>query len=74
MRPCTGVPAKWPTRRFGRHRYDKKQTDRRHGSQDLKQRYSVTTQHTFVQIDESGDEKTRFTGSITGADIQSNLV
>jgi thiol-disulfide isomerase/thioredoxin len=43
-------------------------------SQDLKQRYGVTTQHTFVQIDESGEEKTRFTGSITGADIQSNLV
>lgn len=43
-------------------------------SQDLKQRYGVTTQHTFVQIDESGQEKAKFTGSITGEEIQSNLV
>ena len=43
-------------------------------SQHLKQEYGVTTQHTFVQIDEDGNEQTKFTGSITAEDIIANLV
>jgi thioredoxin 1 len=42
-------------------------------SQDLKQEYGVTTQHTFVQIDDQGEELTKFTGSITAEDILNNL-
>jgi hypothetical protein len=34
----------------------------------------VTYQHTFVQVDESGSELTKFTGSRTGAEIASNTV
>ena len=36
---------------------------------DLKKEYGVTVQHTYVQVDESGDEVTKFTGSISGEDI-----
>jgi thiol-disulfide isomerase/thioredoxin len=36
---------------------------------DLRQRYGVTNQHTFVQVDATGAEIKKFAGSITGADI-----
>lgn len=41
--------------------------------QDLRQKYGVTTQHTFVQIDEDGAEVTKFTGAVSGEDIQNQL-
>jgi thioredoxin 1 len=41
---------------------------------ELKKKYGVTYQHTFVQVDESGSELTKFTGSRTGAEIASNTV
>lgn len=36
---------------------------------ELRQRYGVTTQHTFVRVDESGAELAKWTGSASGADI-----
>jgi hypothetical protein len=36
---------------------------------DLRQRYGVTVQHTFVQVDRSGGKVAAWTGSRTGADI-----
>jgi thiol-disulfide isomerase/thioredoxin len=36
---------------------------------DLRQRYGITNQHTFVQVDATGAEIKKFAGSITGADI-----
>lgn len=36
---------------------------------DLRQKYGVTTQHTFVHVDESGTELAKWSGSMTGADI-----
>ena len=36
---------------------------------DLRQRYGVTVQHTFVQVDGTGTELAKFTGSASGADI-----
>jgi len=41
---------------------------------DLKQEYGVTTQHTFVQIAPDGKELTKFTGSTTVDEIDSQLV
>lgn len=41
---------------------------------DLKKEYGVTVQHTYVQVDESGDELTKFTGSISGEDIAAQTV
>jgi len=41
---------------------------------DLKKEYGVTVQHTYVQVDESGDEVTKFTGSISGEDIAAQTV
>jgi thiol-disulfide isomerase/thioredoxin len=41
---------------------------------ELKQKYGVTVQHTFVQVDESGAELMKFTGSRTGADIAAKTV
>ncbi|MCU0301170.1 MAG: thioredoxin family protein [Candidatus Nanopelagicales bacterium] len=38
-------------------------------STDLRQRHGVTVQHTFVQVDPEGAAVTKFTGSLTGADI-----
>ncbi|MCB0917310.1 MAG: thioredoxin family protein [Actinobacteria bacterium] len=43
-------------------------------SQNLKQQYGVTVQHTLVQVDETGRSLTKFTGSRTGAEIQDSLV
>jgi thiol-disulfide isomerase/thioredoxin len=35
----------------------------------LKKQYGVTVQHTFVQVDESGEQLAKFTGSTTGKQI-----
>ncbi len=40
---------------------------------DLRQRYGVTTQHTFVQIDADGAEVAKWTGSVDVAGITENL-
>ena len=40
----------------------------------LKKEYGVTVQHTYVQVDESGDELAKFTGSISGEDIAAQTV
>ena len=41
---------------------------------ELKKEYGVTVQHTYVQVDEAGDELTKFTGSISGEDIAAQTV
>jgi thiol-disulfide isomerase/thioredoxin len=41
---------------------------------ELRQRYGVTTQHTFVQVDPSGAELAKWTGSRGGAEILSRTV
>jgi hypothetical protein len=38
-------------------------------STDLRRQYGVTVQHTFVQVDESGQPLATFTGSLTGDEI-----
>jgi thiol-disulfide isomerase/thioredoxin len=38
-------------------------------SDELKQRYGITTQHTYVQVDADGNELAKWTGSTTSADI-----
>lgn len=38
-------------------------------SDDLKQKYGVTTQHTFVQVDADGNEVAKWTGSVTADEI-----
>ena len=43
-------------------------------SSELKKEYGVTYQHTFVQVDESGAQLTKFTGSRSGDEIASNTV
>jgi thioredoxin 1 len=43
-------------------------------SRDLKQKYGVTIQHTFVQIDADGNELAQWTGSSDGAEIASETV
>ncbi len=40
---------------------------------DLRRRYGVTVQHTFVQIDGAQEELTTWTGSLSGADIAAQL-
>jgi hypothetical protein len=35
----------------------------------LRQQYGVTVQHTFVQVDEAGQQVAIFTGSLSGAEI-----
>ena len=40
---------------------------------DLKQKYGVTTQHTFVQVDQDGNEITKWVGGETLEDILSRL-
>ena len=42
-------------------------------SGDLKQKYGVTYQHTFVQVDPAGKQLAKFTGSTTVADIEGQL-
>ena len=41
---------------------------------DLRKKYGVTTQHTFVQVDPSGAELAKWTGSIAGAEILAKTV
>jgi thioredoxin 1 len=41
---------------------------------DLRKTYGITQQHTFVQVDEDGDELAKWTGSITGAEIKAKTV
>lgn len=41
---------------------------------DLRKTYGITQQHTFVQVDEDGDELAKWTGSISGADIKAETV
>jgi len=43
-------------------------------SSDLRSTYGVTVQHTFVQVDGSGNELAKFTGSTSGADIAAKTV
>lgn len=43
-------------------------------SSDLKQKYGVTIQHTFVQIDKDGNEIAQWNGSSSGAEIASETV
>jgi thiol-disulfide isomerase/thioredoxin len=43
-------------------------------SDALRQRYGVTVQHTYVQVDADGQELATFTGSLTGADIAASTV
>ena len=38
-------------------------------SDELKQKYGVTTQHTFVQVDAGGNEVAKWTGSVTADEI-----
>ncbi len=41
---------------------------------DLRRQFGVTTQHTFVQVDPSGAELARWTGSQSGAEILAKTV
>jgi len=41
---------------------------------DLRKKYGVTTQHTFVQVDASGAELAKWTGSKGGAEILAKTV
>jgi thioredoxin 1 len=43
-------------------------------AEDLKRKYGVTLQHTFVQIDESGNELAKWSGSVTADQIAQNTV
>ena len=40
---------------------------------DLRKKYGVTTQHTFVQVGPDGEQVKKFTGSTTIPEIQSEL-
>lgn len=40
---------------------------------DLRKKYGVTTQHTFVQVDPDGEQVKKFTGSTTIPQIQGEL-
>ncbi len=41
---------------------------------DLRKEYGITQQHTFVQVDPEGHELAKWTGSISGADIEAQTV
>jgi thiol-disulfide isomerase/thioredoxin len=43
-------------------------------SSELKKKHGVTVQHTFVQVDESGKQLAKFTGSDTGEQIAAKTV
>jgi thiol-disulfide isomerase/thioredoxin len=43
-------------------------------SDDLKRKYGVTLQHTFVQIDAAGNELAKWSGSVTTRQIAENTV
>jgi thiol-disulfide isomerase/thioredoxin len=38
-------------------------------NQDLREKYGVTVQHTFVVVSEDGEQQKKFTGSLTGDEI-----
>jgi thioredoxin 1 len=40
----------------------------------LRQKYGVTYQHTFVQVDASGNEVAQWSGSADGADVASRVI
>lgn len=40
---------------------------------ELRKKYGVTVQHTFIQIDSAGDAIGKFSGSVTIAEIESQL-
>lgn len=42
-------------------------------SDELKQRYGIATQHTFVQVDADGNELAKWTGSSTADEIAGQL-
>ena len=44
------------------------------GDTDLRRRYGVTTQHTFVQVDRAGAPLTKWTGSRGGSEILAETV
>jgi len=41
---------------------------------DLRQKYGVTVQHTFVQVDAAGTELAKWSGSVTADEIAKNTV
>lgn len=41
---------------------------------DLRQKYGVTVQHTFVQVDADGNELAKWSGSVTADEIAQNTV
>lgn len=41
---------------------------------DLRQKYGVTVQHTFLQIDAEGTELAKWSGSVTADEIAQNTV
>ena len=41
---------------------------------ELRKEYGVTVQHTYVQVDESGEQLAKWTGSVSGADIADQTV
>jgi thiol:disulfide interchange protein len=41
---------------------------------DLRQKYGVTVQHTFVQVDADGNERAKWSGSVTADEIAQNTV
>ena len=41
---------------------------------ELKRQYGITVQHTFVQIDATGNELTKWSGSVTAQEIAENTV
>jgi len=41
---------------------------------DLRQKYGVTLQHTFVQVDADGNELAKWSGSVTADEIAQNTV
>jgi thiol-disulfide isomerase/thioredoxin len=43
-------------------------------SAELRKKYGVTVQHTFVQVDAQGKALVKFTGATSGADIASRTV
>lgn len=43
-------------------------------SDDLRQRYGVTTQHTFVQVDADGNELAKWSGTLTAQGIDAQTV
>jgi len=43
-------------------------------SADLKKKYGVTTQHTFVVVGPAGEKKKVWTGSMTAADLVKNAL